>query len=82
MAKRRPRGGVSYKKSRDSQIASIIGSRNGFDISSTDPSSFKTIRRTKGVFDRVQKKGVSDYTFLKKVAEINGFDLFSKFVIQ
>ncbi len=78
-ARRRPKGGVSYTGFRDSQIASIIGSRNGFDISTTDPLSFAGIRKTKGVFDRVQKKGVSDYEFLKKVADINGYDLYSKF---
>ncbi len=78
-ARRRPKGGVSYKNFRDSQIASIIGERNGYDIAINDPSSFAGIRRTTGVFDRVQKKGVSDYEFLKKVADINGYDLFSKF---
>lgn len=78
-AKRRPKGGVSYASFRDSQIASIIGERNGFDIAIKDPKSFSGIRRTKGVFDRIQKKGVSDYEFLKKVAEINAFDVFSRF---
>lgn len=78
-SRRRPKGGASYPKFRDSQIASIIGARNGFDISITDPRSFAGIRKTVGVFDRVQKKGVSDYEFLKKVADINGYDLFSKF---
>lgn len=78
-AKRRPKGGVSYKSFRDSQIASIIGERNGFDIAIKDPKSFSGIRRTKGVFDRIQKKGVSDYEFLKKVAEINAYDVFSRF---
>ena len=79
MAKSRPKNGVSYKGFRDSQIASIIGSRNGFIISKNDPRSFANIQKTKGVFDRVQKKGLSDYEFLKKVADINGFDLFAKF---
>jgi len=78
-ARRRPKGGVSYKGFRDSQIASIIGSRNGFDISTTDPRSFENIRKTTGVFDRTQKKGMSDYEFLKKVADINGYDLFARF---
>jgi len=78
-AQRRPKGGVSYKGFRDSQIASIIGERNGFDIRISDPRSFAGIRRTVGIFDRVQKKGVSDYVFLKKVAQINGHDLFSRF---
>lgn len=78
-SRRVPRGGVSYAKFRDSQIASIIGSRNGFDIDTKDPSSFSGIRKVPGVNDRVQKRGTNDYVFLKKVAEINGFDLFSKF---
>lgn len=79
-SRRNPKGGVSYAGFRDSQIASIIGSRNGFDISLDDPNSFAGIRRTQGIHDRVQKKGVNDYKFLKKVAEINGYDLFSKWV--
>lgn len=78
-ARRRPRGGVSYRGFRDSQIASITGERNGFDIRTRDPRSFENIRKTKGVFDRVQLRGTSDYEFLKKVAEINGFDLFCRF---
>jgi len=78
-ARRIPKGGVSYKSFRDSQIASIIGERNGFDIRTADPRSFAGIKRTAGVHDRVQKKGTSDYQFLKKVAEINGFEVFSRF---
>lgn len=79
MARSRPKSGVSYKGFRDSQIASIIGSRNGFIIDKTDSISYANILKTSGVFDRVQKKGLSDYEFLKKVADINGFDLFCKF---
>ena len=78
-ARRRPRGGVSYKGNRDSQIASIIGSRNGFDIDAKDPRSFENIKKTKEIRNRVQHQGVSDYEFLKKVAEENGFTLFSRF---
>ncbi len=78
-ARRRPRGGVSYKGFRDSQVASIIGERNGFDIRSKDPNSYQHIRKTLGIYDRVQNRGISDYEFLKKVAEINGYDLFSRF---
>lgn len=78
-SRRKPRKGVSYSNSRDSQIASIIGERNGFDIATSDPSTFAGIRKVAGVNNRVQKKGVSDYEFLKKIADINGFDLFSKF---
>jgi hypothetical protein len=78
-ARRKPKDGVNYKGFRDSQIASIIGSRNGFDIKTTDPSSFSGIRRIPFVKNRApQKKGVSDYKYLKKIADINGFDLFSK----
>lgn len=80
-ARRRPRGGVNYSNFRDSQIASIIGERNGFEISLKDPTSYETIRRvnTKPEQPRIQKAGLSDYEFLKKIADINGFDLFSKF---
>lgn len=85
-SRKRPRGGVSYKGFRDSQIASIIGARNGFDISKQDPRSFANIQRAPifvdpktGITGRTQKAGVSDYEFLKKVADTNGFDLFSRF---
>jgi len=44
-----------------------------------DPRSFDNIQKVSGINDRIQKKGVNDYKFLKKVADINGFDLFSKF---
>lgn len=75
-----PKDGISYKGFRDSQIASIIGERNGFDIKANDPTTFDSIIRIEGTNnDRVQKKGLNDYQFLKKVADINGFDLFSKF---
>ncbi len=73
------RKGVNYKDDRDSQIASIIGARNGFDILASKPNSFANIRETKGKNNRTQKKGVNDYKFLKKIAEINGFDLYSRF---
>lgn len=79
-ARRRPKGGVSYKGYRDSQIASIIGARNGFEISTKDPRSYENIKKTKGVHSRaVQARGISDYEYLKKIADINGYDLFSKF---
>ena len=78
-ARRKPKGGVSYKGKRDSQIASIIGARNGFDINADDPTSFAGIKKVSGVQSRSpQNKGVSDYKYLKKIADINGFDLFSK----
>jgi len=48
-SRRTPRGGVSYKGFRDSQIASIIGSRSGFDISTADPSTFSGIKRVEGI---------------------------------
>ena len=79
MAKNKPRTGVSYKGLRDSQIASTIGERNGFLIRTNLPSTYENIQKTEGVFDRTQNKGVSDYEFLKKVADINGFDLFATF---
>lgn len=78
-ARSRPKGGVPYTKFRDSQIASIIGQRNGFEIATKDPRSFENIKKTAGLFKRIQHRGVSDYEFLKKVAEINGFNLFSRF---
>tara|TARA_R110000803_G_scaffold80560_1_gene146417 strand:- start:61 stop:1443 length:1383 start_codon:yes stop_codon:yes gene_type:complete len=78
-SRRKPRSGVTYTGFRDSQIASIIGSRNGFDIKTNEAASFAGIKRVAGVKPRApQKKGVSDYTYLKKIADINGFDLFSK----
>jgi len=79
LARNRPKGGHTFVNERDSQIASIIGERNGFDISVEDPRSFAGIRKTEGILNRTQNIGESDYEFLKRVADINGFDLFSRF---
>lgn len=85
-SRRVPRGGVNYKGFRDSQVASIIAARNGFDIRRADSNTFRNIIRAPQYVDpktsikgRVQKRGVNDYIFLKKVADSNGYDVFSKF---
>jgi phage protein D len=77
-SRNRPVGGVSYKGTRDSQVAEIIGMRNAFDVQSTDSTGLASIERTELVVDRVQNKGDSDYEFLKKIADSNGFNIFSK----
>jgi phage protein D len=79
-ARRRPRGGVTYRGFRDSQIASIIGERNGFEIRTKDPKSYENIRKTGVPSDdtATQNRGTSDYEHLKKVAQKNGFDVFSR----
>ena len=80
MFRSNPRTGHSYTNLRYSQIASIIGERNGFVISANDPSTFKGIRKTEQIYEAgAQNKGVNDYRFLKKLADTIGFDLFSKF---
>ncbi len=66
-----PRRGVSYKAFRDSQIATIMASRHNID--------FSKVRRQADKFDRVQKKGVNDFEFLKHVADIRGLDLFLRY---
>jgi phage protein D len=80
MFRSNPRGGYSYLDLRYSQIASIIGERNGFVITADDPSTFKGIRKTESIYRAGgQNKGINDYRFLKKLADTIGFDLFSKF---
>lgn len=78
-ARSRPKGGANYVDVRYSRMASIIGARNGFDIKVSDPRSFAGIRKTKDIVTKNQPLGMSDYEFLKKIADINGFDLYSKF---
>ena len=80
-ARRKPKTGIGFKGFRDSQIASIIGSRHGFDISNEDARSIANIKQTGLPLDTRagQKKGQSDYDYLKKLADYNGYDLFSKF---
>lgn len=71
MARKKPRGGKNFANSTDSQIVETIGTSNGFVV--------KNIERTSGTFQRNQKKGQSDYEFLKKISDINGYDFFSRF---
>lgn len=70
--------GETFENFRDSQIASIIGERNGFSISLTDAASFAGIRKTKEKLTRTQKRGMSDLDFLKELAKLNSYDLYCK----
>lgn len=63
---------------RDSQIATFIGSEAGFSITQTDSASLEGIRKTRsryGEQPRVQKRGESNYNFLRSLADQNGFEL-------
>jgi len=63
---------------RDSQIATFIGSEAGFVISQTESASLEGIRKTRsryGEQPRVQKRGESHYSFLRSLADQNGFEL-------
>jgi len=64
--------GESYKNDRDDTIARIIGVRHGMDV-------LERIQTTNGVHDRTQKVGVNDYEFLRKIADFNGFDFFTRY---
>lgn len=70
--------GESFKNFRDSQIASILGERNGFYIRSSNSSTFQGIRRTKGKKTRVLKRGATDLDLLKQLAKLNSYDLYCK----
>lgn len=76
----KPEKGISYKNFRDSQIASIIGERNGIYIAKSDPSTFEYIRKTEGVHDRFQEKNKNDYEFLKKIADFNSYDFYVRYM--
>jgi len=65
------RKGRSFKGFRDSQVATIIAADHGFD--------FSQIKRASGIFNRFQLLGKNDYEFLKRIADVRGFDLYNKF---
>jgi len=75
---RKSEKGEKFEKYRDSQIASILGERNGFAISTTDSDSYAGIRKTKEIKVRQQKRGSSDLDFLKELAKFNAYDLYCK----
>lgn len=63
---------------RDSQIATYIGSEGGFLIDETESASLVGIRKTRnrvGEPPRIQKRGESNYDFLKSLADQNGFEM-------
>lgn len=71
--------GVPGDVLRDSQIASIIGERNGFIIRQSDTSSFRGIRKTPNRrIPRIQKRGSSDLSLLKEMAKHSNYEIFDK----
>lgn len=79
MTDRKSEKGIAYKNFRDSQVSSIIGDRNGVYIRKADPTTFSYIYKTKGIHNRVQKKGVNDYEFLRELADFNGYDFYVRY---
>lgn len=66
------KGGLSYKKQRDSDIVKTIAQRNGLNIGN--------IVYTAGIPKTiVQEKGKSDYAFLRFLAERNSYELYVRF---
>lgn len=83
-----PKTGKGYVGMTYGKIVEEVAMRAGFVMDAIDPRGLDAIgdSRYKGedIQDKkgqvkTQPKGQNDYVFLKKIAEINGFDLFSKF---
>ena len=67
---------------RDSQVATYVGSESGFVIQKAESASVAGIRGTRkrlGEEPRVQKRGESNYDFLRSLADQNGFELCTKY---
>ncbi len=83
MARNRSRNGNTYTNYSDSQIATEIGMRNGFDVSLPNSIQKTAVFNVENEDDArkvsVQHRGQSDYEFLKKVAEKNGYSLYTRF---
>lgn len=63
---------------RDSQIATYIGTEGGFLIDESESASLFGIRKTRnrdGEPPRIQKRGESNYDFLRSLADLNGFEM-------
>lgn len=66
---------------RDSQIATFVGSESGFIIAQTDTASVAGVRKTRsryGEQPRIQKRGEANYSFMRELADQNGFELCCK----
>lgn len=83
-----PKTGKSYVGMTYEDIVQEVSMRAGFMVDAIDPRGLDSIGSGKykgeDIQDKkgkikTQPKGQNDYVFLKKLAEINGFDLFSKF---
>lgn len=80
ISRNKPIKGHNFVGTTIEEIARQIGQRNGLVVDATDTSGNPTIQETGEVWKGdAQKKGVSDYTFLKKVADTYGLDLYTRF---
>lgn len=80
MARNRPVGGDSYKNENITDIVKRIGQRNGLVVDAVGLNGQPTIEQISSVWKGdAQKVGVSDYEFLKKIADSRSLDLFVKY---
>lgn len=80
ISRNKPPKGTNYVGSTVEKIAKEIGQKNGLVVDATDTSGNPSIQAVKEVWrGDAQKKGVSDYIFLKKVADTFGLDLYTRF---
>ena len=67
---------------RDSQIVTSVGAEGGFVITKTESASLSGIRKTRsrvGEQPRDQRRGESHFSFLRSVADQNGFELSARY---
>lgn len=80
VSRHKPIKGTSFINYRVSDIAYQIGTQNGLIVDAVDAQGNPTIQEVTEIWKGdAQKKGVSDYVFLKKVADTYGLDLFCRF---
>lgn len=74
------KGEPKHVRSTITDIAKNIGRRNGLVVDATDAAGNPSIQDITEIWKGdVQKKGISDYVFLKKVADTFGLDLYTRF---
>ena len=86
MSRTKPTKGFSYKGSKPEDIVKEVGRRHGFIDAGTIDSAVKVIgdsevTKSGKVSNKkiAQNKKLNDYRLLKKLADINGMELFSRF---
>jgi len=82
MARSSPRGGAVYKNTSPTLIVREIGQRSGFGVDGLGPDNAPAIEVMPPLGltqSYTQKRGVNDYTFLSKLANIYGREIYARY---